>query len=240
MTICPRVLLDDEAILAVDKPAGLLVAPDRYDKNAPHLMAWVHREFGPTVFNVHRLDRDTSGAVLCAKTKAALDDLSLQFERGEVDKEYVALVRGRPPAHQGTIDRPIVVDLEHPGRMKAARRGKQAITVYEVVERFRGYSWLRLRPKTGRTHQLRVHLQYIGCPIVADPWYGDGRPLLLSEIKRGYKPPREGERPLLSRLALHAHRLTFRHPLRGDQIVVESPIPKEMDAALKQLRKWAA
>lgn len=235
-----KTLFEDEHLIAFDKPSGLLIAPDRFDKDAPNLMAWVHQNIGPDVFNAHRLDRDTSGVVLCAKTKPALDDLCLQFERAEVEKEYAALVRGCPPDEVGEIDRPIVVDPDRPGRMKTARRGKQAISRYAVSERFRGFSWLRLQPKTGRTHQLRVHMQYIGCPIVCDPWYGDGRPLLLSEIKRGYKPPREGERPLLERLALHALRLSFRHPASGARMTIEAPLPRELETVVKQLRKWAA
>lgn len=235
----PEILFEDDWLIAFDKPSGLLVAPDRYDKGAPNLMATVHSALSPFIFNAHRLDRDTSGVLLCAKTKAALDALCLQFERGETHKEYLALVRGAPPVAEGEVDRPIVVDPENPGRMKTARRGKQAITRYETLERFRGWTWLRLCPRTGRTHQLRVHMAYLGCPIVADPWYGDGRPLLLSEFKRGYKPPREGERPLLARLALHAHRLTVRHPHLGEPQTIEAPLPREFRAALNQLRKWA-
>lgn len=236
----PTILFADESILVIDKPSGLLIAPDRFDKDAPNLMAWVHHNIGPDVFNAHRLDRDTSGVVLCAKTKPVLDDLCLQFERAEVEKAYVALVHGHPSGEAGEIDQPIVVDPDRPGRMKTAKRGKQAVTRYTVMERFRGFSWIRLQPMTGRTHQLRVHLQHIGCPIVGDPWYGNGRPLLLSEIKRGYKPAREGERPLLDRLALHAFKLTFRHPAAGERITIEAPIPRQLETALKQLRKWAA
>lgn len=233
-------LFEDDHLIAFDKPSGLLIAPDRFDKDAPNLMAWVHNTFGPGIFNVHRLDRDTSGVVLCAKTKPALDDLCLQFERGEVEKEYVALVRGSPLSAGGEINEPIAPDPNRPGRMKLLRGGKPALTYYTVEQSFRTVSLLRLCPRTGRTHQLRVHLAHIGCPIVGDPWYGDGRPLLLSEIKRGYKPPREGERPLLDRLALHAARLSFRHPGTGERKAIDAPLPLEMETALKQLRKWAS
>lgn len=239
MPTLPPKLLEDDHLIAFDKPSGLLIAPDRFDKDAPNLIAWVHAKISPDIFNVHRLDRDTSGVVVCAKTKPALDNLCLQFERGDVEKEYLALVRGRPASATGEINEPIAPDPNKPGRVKTLHGGKPALTHYEVEQVFRGISLLRLRPRTGRTHQLRVHLKYIGCPIVADPWYGDGRPLLLSEIKRSYKPARGEERPLLARLALHAQRLTFRHPASDERITIESPLPDDFRVAIKQLEKWA-
>lgn len=239
MSGLPPILFDDAHVLAINKPSGLLIAPDRWDKELENLMDLVHRQLSPDIFNVHRLDRDTSGLVLCAKTKSALDDLCLQFENGEVEKEYVALVRGRPPAVLGEIDQPLVEDPMKPGRMKAVRHGKPALTHYETEQSFRGWTLLRLRPQTGRMHQLRVHMKVLGCPIVGDPWYGDGRPLLLSEIKRGYKPGRLPERPLLDHLALHAHRLAFRHPAIGERQTIEAPMPDDFQLAIKQLARWA-
>ncbi|HMP77246.1 MAG TPA: RluA family pseudouridine synthase [Kiritimatiellia bacterium] len=240
MPALPPILLEDEHLVAFDKPSGLLIAPDRWDKARENLMALVHARLAPTIFNAHRLDRDTSGVVLCAKTKPALDALCIQFERGEVEKEYVALVRGRPPAATGEINEPIAPDPNRPGRVKTLRSGKAALTCYEIEQPFRSVTLLRLRPRTGRTHQLRIHLKHLGCPIVADPWYGDGRPLLLSEIKRGYKPARGEERPILGRLALHAHRLTFTHPATGARVAVEAPLPDDLQLALKQLVRWSA
>lgn len=240
MPALPPIVFEDDALLAFDKPSGLLIAPDRWDKEKANLMEAVHRQLSPTIFNAHRLDRDTSGVVLCAKTKEALDDLCLQFERNEVEKEYVALVRGRPPLSEGEVDRPLAKDPERLGRMKLVRSGKAALTFYSTKELYRGWSLVQLRPHTGRTHQLRVHMQALGCPIVGDPWYGDGQPLLLSEFKRGYKAGRQPERPLLARLALHAQRVTLRHPLTRQPLVVEAPLPREFDLAIKQLRRWAS
>lgn len=240
MSNLPPILFEDDVLLAFNKPSGLLIAPDRWDKERENLMDEVHRILAPDIFNAHRLDRDTSGVVLCAKIKSALDDLCLQFERGLVEKEYLALVRGHPPTQQGEIDVHLAIDPNRPGKMKAVRRGKPALTRYETEERFRGWTLLRLRPQTGRTHQLRVHAKALGCPIVCDPWYGDGRPLLLSDIKRGYKPGRQPERPQLGHLALHAQRVTFRHPATGQAHTIEAPIPAAFHVALKQLRRWAA
>jgi RluA family pseudouridine synthase len=240
MAELPVILHEDDHVVVFDKPSGLPVAPDRWDKGRPHLMGLVHARLSPRIYNAHRLDADTSGIVLCAKTKHALDRLCAQFERGDVEKEYFALVRGRPARQRGEIREPLMPDLHRPGEMRASRVGKPAHTDYEIERIFRGFALLRLRPRTGRTHQLRVHMRCIGCPIVADPWYGDGRPLFLSEFKRGYKPARGEERPLLARLALHAHRLAFEHPATGARVAIEAPVPDDLAVALKQLAKWAA
>ncbi len=240
MSALPPILLEDEHLIAFDKPSGLLVAPDRWSKEAVNLMQLVHARLSPAIFNAHRLDRDTSGVVLCAKHKGALDALCLQFERGEVEKEYLALVHGAPPAASGEMDQPIGDDPQRPGKMKIARSGKPSLTRYETEREFRGWTLLRLRPQTGRTHQLRVHLNHLGCPIVADPWYGDGKPILLSDIKRRYKAGAGEERPLLARLALHAHRLTVAHPATGARVTIEAPLPADVQLAIKQLAKWSA
>ncbi len=240
MSRLPPVLFEDEHILAFDKPSGLLISPDRWDKEKENLMDEVHAHRSPDIFNAHRLDRDTSGVIVCGKTKDALNSLCLQFERGEVEKEYLALVCGRPPHERGEVDQPMAEDPEHPGRMKCVRHGKPAITRYETEQAFRGWTLLRLFPQTGRTHQLRVHMKTLGCPILADPWYGDGLPLVLSEFKRGYKPSLHKEHPLIARLALHAHRLTLRHPADGRSLAIEAPIPKELRTAIRQLSRWAA
>lgn len=236
----PPVVFEDDAIVAFNKPSGLLVAPDRWDKSLSNLMGMVHEQRDPGWFNAHRLDKDTSGLVLCAKTKPALDHLCRQFEQHRVRKEYLALARGVPKDDRGLISAPIVDDPQRPGRMMTAKRGKPAETAYEAVERFRGLTLFSLAPRTGRTHQLRVHLVSIGCPIVGDPFYGDGRGFCLSEIKKGYKHKGRGqaERPLISRLALHACRLAIEHPSTGLPLVIEAPLPKDMEIALKYLRKF--
>ncbi len=235
----PPVLFEDDHIIAFDKPSGLLISPDRWDKEKTNLMDMVHAHLSPEYFNAHRLDRDTSGVIVCGKTKEALNSLCLQFERGDVEKEYLALVCGAPPLASGEIDQPLAEDPEQPGRMKCVRHGKDAITRYDTEQAFRGWTLLRLRPQTGRTHQLRAHMKALGCPILADPWYGDGQPLVLSRFKRGYKPSNHEEHPLIARLALHAYRLTVQHPARSERIVIEAPVPKDMRTAIRQLGRWA-
>ncbi len=233
------VLFEDDVLVVFDKPSGLLVAPDRWDKERENLMDLVHRQGSPDWFNVHRLDKDTSGLVVCAKTKPVLDALCRDFEAREVQKVYFALVQGVPSPPGGRIDLPLGPDSAWPGRMKVSAHGKPAETEYEVVESWRDYAWVRLVPHTGRTHQLRVHMAAQRHAIIADAFYGKGRGLFLSDFKRGYKPGREDERALMGRLALHAQELTFRHPVSGEPLTVTSPLPREFEVTLKSLRKFA-
>ncbi len=236
----PPVIYEDDALLVFDKPSGLLVAPDRWDKERPNLMALVHAKLGPGVANVHRLDADTSGVLLCAKTKAALDFLSGQFQAKAAGKLYLALVVGTPASADFTVAVALQADERRPGLMRpAGRRGKPCTTMFKVREAFRGFTWLECRPQTGRTHQIRVHLATTGLPILGDPLYGDGTRLLLSNLKRGYKHRAE-ERPLLNRLALHASELVVAHPVTREPVTLHAPLPHEFDVALKYLRRFSA
>jgi RluA family pseudouridine synthase len=238
MPSLPPVVFEDDALLAFDKPSGLLVAPDRWDKSRVNLMGLVHERLGPHVANVHRLDADTSGLLLCAKTKPALDFLSGQFQAKTVAKTYLALVVGAPPADTFTVDLVLKEDDAAPGRMCVVKRhGKAAVTDFTVLERFGAYTWLECRPQTGRTHQIRVHLAASGWPILNDPFYGNGTTLLLSALKRGYKG-RDEERPLLGRLALHAAGLELTHPVTRERVRLAAPLPHDLEVGLKYLRKF--
>lgn len=223
--------------VAVDKAAGLLSIPDRQGKEIS-LKDLLKQKYGE-IFTVHRIDRDTSGVILFAKTSAAHQELSKLFEERSVDKFYNCLVKGYPSSERGTIQVPIMENPAQPGRMMTHAKGKAAVTEYQVIEKFRGFSLLRCQILTGRTHQIRVHLQYIGHSIVGDEWYGDGSPLLLSGIKKNFKISlaAEEERPILSRLALHAAELSFEWKNQPVQLI--APLPKDMRATLQQLRKWA-
>lgn len=274
----PPILFEDDALVAFDKPSGLLVAPDRWDKSRENLMGLVHEHprFGPGVANVHRLDADTSGLILCAKTKPALDFLSGQFQSKTVRKTYHAFVVVLPPEQAMKVIAPIRdaagllpdtfnvevalgEDERQPGRMRVfkGRGGKDCVTEFRTVERFRGsarppsrgeiaslaasgFAFVECHPLTGRTHQLRVHLAAAGAPILNDRFYGTpGITLRLSDIKRGYKG-REEEKPLIGRLALHASGLVIRHPETREPMTLASPLPHEFEVALKYLRKFAA
>ncbi len=254
----PPVIFEDEVMIAFDKPSGLLIAPDRWDKARANLMGLVHDKMGHGVANVHRLDADTSGIVLCAKTKPALDFLSGQFQSKTVEKKYLAMAVVLPPEQAMKVVAPIrdaagllpdtfTVDLalgedeREPGRMRVFKKrgGKPSLTEYRTLERFGKFAWLECRPVTGRTHQIRVHLAAAGAPILNDRFYGDPEiKLLLSELKRRYKG-RDEEKPLIGRLALHASELTVKHPLTREPVTLTAPVPHEFEVALKYLRKFA-
>ena len=260
----PPILYEDETLIAFDKPSGLLIAPDRWDKARPNLMTLVHEKIGFHVANVHRLDADTSGVLLCTKEKTALDFMSGQFQSKTARKTYHALCFVPPVAEAMKVVRPMrdeagllpkdfTVDLalgedeEQPGRMRIFKRrgGKLSTTVCRTLERFhdrrgRVFAWVECAPLTGRTHQLRVHLTAVGAPILGDPFYGvPDVDLKLSDLKRGYKG-REDERPLIARLALHASTLTVIHPVTREPVTITAPLPREFEVALKNLRRFAA
>ena len=245
MPTLPPVVYEDESLIAFDKPSGLLIAPDRWDKTKVNLMDLVHEKMGHGVANVHRIDADTSGLVLCAKTKPALDFLSGQFQSKTVKKVYEAITAGLPAADEFTVDLVLKEDDAKPGRMCVVKKhGKASVTDFTVRARFPqpagrpAFAHVECRPQTGRTHQIRVHLAATGTPILNDPFYGNDTMLLLSGLKRGYKG-RDDERPLIARLALHAAGLTVNHPVTREPLALAAPRPHDFDVALKYLVKFA-
>jgi 23S rRNA pseudouridine955/2504/2580 synthase/23S rRNA pseudouridine1911/1915/1917 synthase len=222
--------------IALNKPSGLLSIPDREGKDIS-LKKLLIEKYG-SIFTVHRLDMDTSGLILFAKTEEAHKHLSQQFEERQTEKIYQGMVLGSLANKKGTIDAPIA---EHPvkkGLMTVYRKGKEAITDYEVLEDFKIFSWVQFQIHTGRTHQIRVHAKHIGHPIVCDELYGDGKPVLLSSLKHKFKLSKNEleERPILNRLALHALSLQF-IDVNGETRKLEAPLPKDLKALLQQLRK---
>lgn len=238
----PPVLYEDDCLIAYDKPSGLLVAPDRWDKELLDLMGLVHKYASEQWANVHRLDRDTSGIVVVAKTPEALQSVQAQFDRQGVRKTYMAITLPAPVIGEGVIESPIGPDDRKPGRMRVSdEHGKEAITEYLVLEKYSsGHALLKVQPRTGRTHQIRVHLAHLGCPVLCDPMYEGGPPLLLSQLKHNYKRSAGDEKPLIERLALHAHEITFAHPATGLPLTIQSPLPREFEVAIKYLRRFAA
>jgi RluA family pseudouridine synthase len=235
----PPVLYEDESLLVLDKPSGLLVAPDRWDKTKVNLMDLVHRIHGSEHANAHRLDKDTSGVFVVARNLDSLRILQAQFDAHTVAKTYLALVRPSPVHETSVIDAPIGPDEYNPGRMRVVNDGRPASTRVTVLERFDlGYAFMQAEPQTGRTHQIRVHLAHLGCPIVGDAFYRGDAGLFLSTIKRGYKPSASAERPLIGRLALHASAIRFRHPLTQTEITISAPLPHDFEVALKYLRRF--
>jgi 23S rRNA pseudouridine1911/1915/1917 synthase len=233
------ILYETDDMVALNKPSGVLSVPDRFDPTLPSLKVLLKAKYGD-IFVVHRLDRDTSGLILFARNAATHQYLSGLFESRQVEKEYLGLVLGTPAPPEGTIDEPLAPDPRHPGKMWVHAKGKHAITHYQVRESFGPWSLISFIIETGRTHQIRVHLQRLGHTLVADPLYGDGKGVYLSQLKKKkfkLSKDAEEERPMLSRLALHAHQLTFMDP-QGKPVHIEAPLPKDMEVTLKQLRKW--
>ncbi|HRP56406.1 RluA family pseudouridine synthase [Agriterribacter sp.] len=233
----PEIIFEDDAFVAVNKPSGLLSVPDR-EGTEISLKQLLQQQYGQ-IWTVHRLDKDTSGVIVFAKDEITHKFLSGLFEGREVEKYYTGLVHGVPSVESGSVDAAIT---EHPvkrGLMVTNKKGKPALTDFMLAESFGKFSLMRFRIHTGRTHQIRVHMKHIGHPIVCDPLYGNGEPVMLSSIKKKFNLSKkeEEEKPLFNRLALHAERLQFTDA-KKQKNTIEAPLPKDMRALLQQLRKW--
>ena len=245
------VLHEDDQLFALSKPAGLLTSPDRYDPERPNLMRLLHDGIAAGagwakernliyLANAHRLDFETSGVLLLAKTKPALVALANEFGSNKPLKTYVALTRGMPAQPEFTVDARIGPQTRQLGLMRIdTQNGKKSVTDFKVLEQFRGFTLLHCHPLTGRTHQIRVHLRSVGLHIVGDEAYM-GKPLFLSQIKSSYQPKfKEPERPLMGRVALHAERLEIIHPATGQPVVINAGWPKDLRVTVKYLRQFS-
>ena len=235
-----EILYEDNDLLVANKPAGMLVVPDRFNASLASMNKELEKQVGSKIWVVHRLDRDTSGVICFAKNETAHRFLSILFQERDVNKYYAGLVKGVVVPEDGRIENYLAEHPANNGKMIVARKGKHAVTDYKVAAQWPLYALVQFQIHTGRTHQIRVHMQSIGHPLVADELYGDGKPFMLSEIKRKYRlsDKDEEERPLLSRLALHAYKLEF-YKEDGTHVVAEAPLPKDMAACVKQLDKWS-
>lgn len=207
-------LYEDEDVIVLNKPAGILVHPSGLrsaDTLADRLAFYLHKqEDSPVIRIFGRLDRDTSGVVLAAKNLPAATRLALQRKQGVLFKEYLAIAQGVPDPPRGTIRIPLAPVPGLRDRMQADSEGKEAVTRYETVKNMQDNSLLLLRPETGRTHQIRVHMSSIGHPLLGDPLYGRG--------------PSAG----MERTALHARTLRFLQPFTGEELQIEAPLPEDM------------
>jgi 23S rRNA pseudouridine1911/1915/1917 synthase len=234
------ILYEDPHLLVINKPAGMVVHPGAGNPSGTLVNALLHhcRDWGgiggvlrPGI--VHRLDKDTSGLLVAAKSDAAHRGLSEQFKKHTAARKYMGIVFGRLP-EEGRVDAQIGRHPVHRQKMTTRpRRGREARTRWKVVERFRDFSLAEFRLETGRTHQIRVHLSSVGHPLLGDPTYGGRRGLAAVEPA----PLRQGLQKF-PRQALHAATLGFTHPASGKELEFSAPLPEDMEAALALLRKW--
>ncbi len=249
------VLYEDDAIILINKQADLIVHPGKGNYRGTlagalqfHFdqLSDVAGKLRPGI--VHRLDRNTSGVLVVAKNNQIHNQLSSQFESREVEKEYRAIVWGSLGFDSDYIETYVRVHPKAREKMIVCREGegnaRHATTFYEVLERFDGFTYVRLRPRTGRTHQLRVHMQHLGHPIVADRAYGGQKNLLLSDLVGISNQPAKSDRPeqrqeaIIARQALHAFRLAFTHPVTGKRMEIEAPLADDISSTLDALREY--
>jgi 23S rRNA pseudouridine1911/1915/1917 synthase len=238
------ILFEDDDLIVLNKPPDIIVHPARGNKHGTLVNALAHYssqlssglgEFRPGI--VHRLDRNTTGVMVATKNDPAQWKVARQFELRQVKKSYLAIVHGTPELHADRINAPLGI---HPKiREKYAIRpetGKEAITFYEVLEAFRGFSLVHCKPQTGRTHQIRVHLSHLKHPIVADDMYGGKLvyPWQLADAEPAV------EEPVIARCALHAWTLEFAHPTTQQRVSFEAPLPADMQHLLDLLRQYRA
>jgi len=241
------ILYQDDFLAVVNKPADMVVHPAKGHWSGTLVNALRFHFTHLSEINgdyragiVHRLDRDTSGAILVAKEERTHRDLSMLFEHRQIFKEYAAITQGVLDRDSDYIEgrighhRSDRVKMTIVGDEEDDDDARDACSYYEVVERFRGFTFVRVQPRTGRTHQIRVHLASVGCPVLADKVYGGRDKLLLSDVA-DVEP--SADEPLLTRQALHAHRLRLRHPRTGQLLEVEAPLPDEFHRTLAALRR---
>ena len=232
------VIYSDDDFIVLNKRSGILIAADRYNPDAPRLDLMAEKEFGK-LYAVHRIDKDTSGLIIYAKNLEAQKGISMQFEQRKVQKTYHALVYGHPLWEDLHVDLALEPDGDARHRTVVNKKfGKPSITDFHLIGVCGPYSWIEAKPKTGRTHQIRVHLAANNLSIVCDPLYsGNQKPVRLSEVKRKWNGDEDEERPLLSRLALHAYKIQFDHPATHEQVTFTAPYARDMEAVRKQFAK---
>ena len=244
------VLYEDEHLLALNKPACMLVSPDRSEPERPNLMQLLHSGIAQAkpwaterglvyLMNAYRLDFETSGVLLLGKNKPAFIAVVNILGAGKGRRKYVALVRGVPAEDRFEIEAKLSPHPVRPGIMRIdSKGGKQSHTVCEVLEKFSGYTLLKCEALTDRPGQIRLHLRHAALTIVGDRLYG-GRPLLLSHLKRDYRlKPDQTERPLIDCAALHAEELSFPRPVTGESLAITAPWPKDLKVAVKYLQRY--
>jgi 23S rRNA pseudouridine1911/1915/1917 synthase len=240
-----EVLYEDDHLAVINKPAGLTVHPAPHE-TAPTLvnallfklngLSSIGGEERPGI--VHRLDKETSGVLVVAKNDAAHNGISSQFKERTVHKTYLAVVRGEPQDDEGRINLPLGKSYTQSKQqmIRVDGSGREALTDFRVLEKYRGYAFLEVKPHTGRTHQIRVHLLNAHVPVACDKLYGRETAIYASQLSQQARPPAEA--PLIARHALHATTLSFRHPHTGEILNFTAKLPADMQALLKALNRY--
>jgi len=236
------IVYEDDYLMLINKPYDMVVHPAgrHHCGTVVNALAFhcqnLSQVNGPLKAGiVHRLDRDTSGIMLTIKSDAVHSQIAMQFEKRSVKKEYLAVVEGELMLDSDEISLPIARHIIDSQKMAVRHDiGKEAVSIYEVIERFRGYTLVKVMPKTGRTHQIRVHMRAIGHPVVADFMYSSQESCYLSDLLQ--KKREEGELPIIDRQALHAHRIEFFHPIHNKKMEFEVDMPEDISALVKTLR----
>jgi 23S rRNA pseudouridine955/2504/2580 synthase len=224
-------LFENGDYILINKPPFVSTLEDRNDP--VNILAEV-RKLIPEAQVCHRLDKDTSGVLAIAKNPFAYRHLSIQFENRQVSKVYHAIVDGIQRLENKFVDLPI--EKQNDGKVSISRSGKAAQTTFNTLKTFKNHTLVECRPITGRMHQIRVHLSFIGAPITGDQLYG-GKPFFLSSIKRDFKLKKlSEEEPIMKRMALHAFSVEF-ELLSGEKITIEAPYPKDFQALMRQLEE---
>ncbi|MBK8449819.1 MAG: RNA pseudouridine synthase [Saprospiraceae bacterium] len=231
-----NIVFEDSNIIALNKPSGLLIIPDRFDPEKPNAYT-ILKSLYPEVWIVHRIDKETSGLLLFAKNEVAHRDLNILFESHTIDKNYICFTESAPLEEEGIIDAPIAHSPAHTSKMMIHPKGKSSQTKFKLLERYHGHSCVLAKPLSGRTHQIRIHFAYMGCPLICDPLYGIRTEISIADIKKRPGLSKDQEiRPLLQRTALHSWKLNF--ILNAVSYELEAELPKDLKALQNQLRKW--
>ena len=250
------IIYEDENIAALNKSSGLAVSPDRWDVSQERLDRLAAEALKiPKVYTVHRIDKETSGLVVFAKNSETHKALSAAFENRQIKKRYIAAINGRPAWSETECDLPLIPNGNKLHLTIIDKyRGKKSLTRFRLLGSAGNYSIIEAFPETGRTHQIRVHLASLGHPVVCDEFYGNTKPVLLSAIKRRWRGDPLEERPLLSRLGLHAAEIFIpsyigkENNTEGEALLTTSetegmtlkaPLPRDMAALIKQMEKTA-
>lgn len=234
-----EVLFEDDNYLIVNKAAGMLSIPDRYNHSLVNLKHSLESKH-PSIFVVHRLDRDTSGIIMFAKNAEAHKYANDLFENHQIERIYHVFVKGAFPTNFLEIDIPLLANEAEKGIIIPSARGKHSLTIVKLLEKYRFISLLECNLITGRQHQIRVHLAAIGHPLLVDPLYADNSEFKLSTIKKNFNSREEQEeRPLIKRLSMHAYSLKFYDKIANKEIYVNCPYPKDFEILQKKLKKFS-